>query len=210
MSLVKFLVSKTFFKHLFLAVLLLAVLIFGLLKFLDYRTRHGEEIAVPNLIKMQIKAATEKLDEAGLELYVLDTVDFRTDIPPYSIVEQDPSPNSKVKSGRKIYIKVNAGEFSDVTLPDLTGKTYRQVSANIKAAGLKEGKITYKPHMAKDEVLSVSQNGKTLKRGDKVKKNSTLDFVLGDGEELYDDDTFSTENDSINNTQTETQEDAAE
>jgi len=208
MSLVKFLTSKTFFVQLVIAIVLVAVLVFGLLKFLNFRTHHGEEIEVPDLIKMQLTAADEKLKEAGLELYVLDTVDFRPDLPPFSIVEQDPRPKNKVKDGRKIYVKINAGEYSDVTLPDLEGKTFRQVSANIKSLGLKEGKITYKPHIAKDEVLGVFFKGKKVKRGDKVKKNAELDFVLGDGEELYTDDTF-TKTDSISQSQ-ETEENAGE
>lgn len=160
MSLLKFLTSKTFFIQLAIALTLIVVLVFGLLNFLDYKTRHGEEITVPDLLKMQTEIAKGKLEEAGLELFVLDTVDFRTDMPPFSVVEQDPSPNSKVKDGRKIYVKINAGEFTDVTLPDLKGKTFRQVSANIKALGLKEGKISYRPHIAKDEVLSVLQTEK--------------------------------------------------
>ena len=28
--------------------------------------------------------------------------------------------------------------------------------------------------------------GKNLKKGDKVKKNTVIDFILGDGKELYD------------------------
>lgn len=190
MSIIKFITSKTFFKHLAIALAIIVVLVFVLLKFLSIKTNHGEEIPVPDLSKMQVKIAQEKLDELGLELILLDTVDFNSEMPPYSIVEQDPKAENTVKDGRKIYVKVNAGEYDDVTLPALKGKTFRQVSANIKSLGLKEGKITYKPHIAKDEVLGVTQNGKTLKVGDKVKKNSTLDFVLGDGKELYSEDTF--------------------
>ncbi|MBD3723459.1 MAG: PASTA domain-containing protein [Flavobacteriaceae bacterium] len=193
MSLLKFLTSKTFFIQLAIALVSLLILSFLLLKFLDFRTNHGEEIEVPDLSKMQLQAAIEKVDELGLELILLDTVDFRKDLPPFSIVEQDPKAKIKVKDGRKIYVKVNAGEFMDVTLPALKDKTFRQVSANIKALGLNEGKITYKEHIAKDVVLEVSQNGKRLKAGDKVKKNSTLDFVLGDGKELYSADTFEEE-----------------
>lgn len=193
MSIVKFLTSKTFFKHLAIAIGILIIFVFVLLKFLDFKTNHGEEIAVPDLSKMQVNIAKEKLEALGLELILLDTVDFRNNMPPYSIVEQDPKVTNTVKSGRKIYVKVNAGEYDDVTLPTLKGKTYRQVSANIKSLGLKEGKITYKPHLAKDEVLLVTQNGKIVKAGDKVKKNSTLDFVLGDGKEVYDEETFENE-----------------
>jgi hypothetical protein len=58
---------------------------------------------------------------------------------------------------------------------------------------LKEGKITYKTHIAKDVVLQIYQNGRRLRAGDIVKKNSTLDFVLGDGKDVYNEDTFSSE-----------------
>lgn len=190
MSIIKFITSKTFLIQLVIAALLIVLLAFGLLKFLSYRTNHDETIKVPDLATVKANDAQTKLETLGLELYVLDTVDFNPDIPPFTIVEQDPVGNSNVKNGRKIYVKINAGEYSDVILPDLVGKTYRQVSANIKSLGLKEGKKTYRPHIAKDEVLSVLFKGKVLKRDDKVKKNASLDFVLGDGKELYTDDTF--------------------
>lgn len=190
MSVINFLKSKTFFIQLAIAAVIVVVLSFLLIKFLDFRTNHGEEIPVPDMAKMQVQIAQEKLEELDLELIILDTVDFRSDMPPYSIVEQDPRANNTVKSGRKIYVKVNAGEFDDVTLPALKDKTFRQVIANLKALGLKEGKITYKPHIAEDIVLGVYQKGKSLKAGDKVKKNSTIDFTLGDGKEMYSSDTF--------------------
>ncbi|WP_374540020.1 PASTA domain-containing protein [Flavobacterium sp.] len=185
MSLGKFLTSLTFFKQLFLAIVITVVFLFALIKFLDFRTNHGEEINVPDLSKMKLEVAEEKLDEDGLEVFLLDTVDFRPEFPPYTIVEQDPKPNSKVKDGRKIYVKLNAGGFSTVTMPDLINKTFRQAASTIRALGLVEGKTKYVPNIAKDVVLEISQNGKKLKPGDKILKNSTIDFVLGDGKELF-------------------------
>lgn len=186
MSIRKFLTSKTFFIQLAIAFGIIIVLGFALLKFLDIKTNHGEEIPVPDLSKMQVVIADEKLKELGLELIVLDTVDFRKEMPPYSVVEQNPKFETTVKDGRKIYVKVNSGGFTDVTLPDFYEKTYRQISANLKSMGLKEGTITYKKNMAKDVVLGLTQNGKTLKVGSKVKKNSTVNFILGDGKEVFD------------------------
>lgn len=185
MSLGKFLTSFTFFKQLFLAIVITVVFLFALIKFLDFRTNHGEEINVPDLSKMKLEVAEEKLDEDGLEVFLLDTVDFRPEFPPYTIVEQDPKPNSKVKDGRKIYVKLNAGGFSTVIMPDLINKTFRQAASTIRALGLVEGKSKYVPNIAKDIVLEISQNGKKLKAGDKILKNSTIDFVLGDGKELF-------------------------
>jgi beta-lactam-binding protein with PASTA domain len=193
MSLPKFLISKTFVIQLAIAFGIVIVMVFALMKFLSVKTHHGEEIKVPDLSKMQIKIADEKIKELGLELILLDTVDFKKDLPPFSVVEQDPKAGNTVKSGRKIYVKVNAGEFMDVTLPVMKNKTYRQISANIKSLGLVEGTITYKPHIAKDIVIQVLQNGKKLEAGDKVKKNSKLDFILGDGKEMFSESSFEEE-----------------
>ena len=193
MSLFKYLTSKTFFTQSFLAIAIVVGFTFLVIQFLDFRTNHGQEIKVPDLSKMKLEVAEEKLNELDLEVFLLDTVEFNVDFPPFTILEQDPKAGSLVKDGRKIYVKLNAGEFTDITIPEFKDKTFRQISATIKSLTLKEGKITYKPHIAKDIVLQIFQDGRRLRAGDKVKKNSTLDFVLGDGKEVFHEETFSSE-----------------
>jgi len=193
MSLIKFLTSRTFFIQAFLAIAIVVVFTFLVIQFLDFRTNHGQEIKVPDLSKMKLEIAEEKLSELDLEVFLLDTVEFNADFPPFTILEQDPKAGSLVKDGRKVYVKLNAGEFTNITIPEFKDKTFRQISATIKSLTLKEGKITYKPHIAKDIVLQIYQNGRRLRAGDKVKKNSTLDFVLGDGKEVFNEETFSSE-----------------
>lgn len=185
MSLKKFLFSFTFFKNLGLALVIVIVLLVVFVKFLDFSTNHGEEITVPNLAKMKLEVAEEKLDEDGLEVFLLDTVEYRPEFPPYTIVEQDPIAGSKVKDGRKIYVKLNAGGFAMVTFPDLKDKTFRQAANTLRALGLVEGELKYEPNIAKDIVLGVSCNGKPVKAGDKLMKNSKIDFVLGDGKDMF-------------------------
>jgi beta-lactam-binding protein with PASTA domain len=193
MSLFKFLTSRTFFIQAFLALAIVVGFTFLVIQFLDFRTNHGQEIKVPDLSKMKLEIAEEKLNELDLEVFLLDTVEFNADFPPFTILEQDPKAGSLVKDGRKVYVKLNAGEFTDITIPEFKDKTFRQISATIKSLTLKEGKVTYKPHIAKDVVLQIYQNGRRLRAGDKVKKNSVLDFVLGDGKEVYSEETFSSE-----------------
>ena len=193
MSLFKFLTSRTFFIQAFLALAIVVVFTFLVIQFLDFRTNHGQEIKVPDLSKMKLEIAEEKLNELDLEVFLLDTVEFNADFPPFTILEQDPKAGSLVKDGRKVYVKLNAGEFTDITIPEFKDKTFRQISSTIKSLTLKEGKVTYKPHIAKDVVLQIYQNGRRLRAGDKVKKNSVLDFVLGDGKEVFNEETFSSE-----------------
>ncbi len=186
MTLRDFLTSKVFFKQVAIAVLIIIALVFLMTQWLSYTTNHGQQIPVPDLTKMTVEKAGEKLEGLDLEYVVLDTVDFRADFPPYTIVQQDPLPNVAVKQNRKVYIKVNAGSYSTITLPDLIQKTYRQAVPNLKSIGLEEGKKTYKPYLAKDVVLEMWQNGKKLKAGDKVQKASKIDLVLGDGKTGFD------------------------
>ena len=185
MSLRKFLTSFTFFKNLFFALAIVVVFLVVFVKFLDFSTNHGEEITVANLSKMKLEVAEEKLDEEGLEVFLLDSVEFPPELPPYTIVEQDPIAGSKVKDGRKIYVKLNAGGYAMVTFPDLKNKTFRQATNALRALGLVEGELKYVPDLAKDIVLEVSYNGKPVKAGDKLMKNSKIDFVLGDGKDMF-------------------------
>jgi beta-lactam-binding protein with PASTA domain len=188
MSLRKFLTSSTFFKNLFFALVIVILFLVVFVKFLDFSTNHGEEIKVPDLSKMKLEIAEEKLDEEGLEVFLLDTVEFKPEFPPYTIVEQDPIAGSKVKDGRKIYVKLNAGGYAMVTFPDLKNKTFRQATNALRALGLVEGELKYVPDMAKDIVLEVSYNGRPVKAGDKLMKNSKIDFVLGDGKDMFTDE----------------------
>lgn len=187
MSLRKFLTSFVFFKNLFFALVIVIVFLVVFVKFLDFSTNHGEEITVANLSKMKLEVAEEKLDEEGLEVFLLDTVEFRPEFPPYTIVEQDPIAGSKVKDGRKIYVKLNAGGYAMVTFPDLKNKTFRQAANALRALGLVEGELKYEANIAKDIVLGVNSNGKPVNAGDKLMKNSKIDFVLGDGKDMFND-----------------------
>lgn len=187
MGLIDFLKSKIFLKQLIFAVIALFLLCFILMRWLAFRTNHGEEITVPDISKLTIVQAKEKLEALNLNYQVNDTLKFQEGFPPNSIVEQDPTAGSKVKSGRKVYLKINASNYERVEIPDLKDKTYRQALPTLKALGLEEGKVIYKPYFAEGVVLELYHNGKLLKPGDKVMKTSKIDFVLGDGKTVFQD-----------------------
>ena len=130
----------------------------------------------------------EKLDELDLDYVLLDSVDYRSDYPKFSVVQQDPLPGEKVKEGRKVYIKINSSGFSSVKVPDLIEKTYREAVPTLRALGLEEGTITYIPNLGKDMVLEMRYKGRNIKPGDRVLKSSKIDLVLGDGKASYEED----------------------
>lgn len=188
MSIVDFIKSKTFKIHLGIAVGMSILLIVSLLFFLDWKTEHGKEIQVPDVTMLTIEEAAPKLEELDLNYVILDTLDFNPQFPPYAILEQEPKGGDFVKSGRKIYVKLNPAAFGLVKVPNLEFITFRQAEPNLVALGLKIGKITYKPHFAKDVVLELSMNGKVLKPGIDIPKNTIIDVVLGDGSTNYGDE----------------------
>ena len=185
MSLKKYLTSRVFFIQVLIAFAIIVVLAYLFMHWLTFTTDHGHEIAVPNLSKLTEEQVEEKLDELDLDYELLDSVDFRGDYPKYSVVEQDPMPGTKVKVGRKVYIKINSSGFSSVRIPDLIEKTYREAVPTLKALGLEAGSITYVPNLGKDMVLEMRYKGRNVKAGDRVLKASKIDLVLGDGKETY-------------------------
>ena len=185
MSIRNYLTSRVFFVQVLAAVVIVAVLSYLFMHWLTFTTDHGHEITVPNLAKLTEEQVEDKLDDLDLDYVLLDSVDYNSDFPKYSVVEQDPLPGAKVKEGRKIYIKINASGFSSVRIPDLIEKTYREAVPTLKALGLEEGTITYIPNLGKDMVLEMRYKGRNIKPGDRVLKSSKIDLVLGDGKESY-------------------------
>lgn len=185
MSIRNYLTSRVFFLQVLAAVAIIVVLSYLFMHWLTFTTDHGHEITVPNLAKLTEEQVEDKLDELDLDYVLLDSVDYNSDFPKFSVVEQDPLPGAKVKEGRKIYIKINASGFSSVRIPDLIEKTYREAVPTLKALGLEEGTITYIPNLGKDMVLEMRYKGRNIKPGDRVLKSSKIDLVLGDGKESY-------------------------
>jgi beta-lactam-binding protein with PASTA domain len=188
MSLRKYLTSRVFFGQFLAALAIIAVLGYLFMHWLTFTTDHGHEIAVPNLSKLTEEQVEDKLDELDLDYVLLDSVDFRGDYPAFTVVEQDPLPGTKVKVGRKVYIKINASGYSSVKLPDLIDKTYREAVPTLKAIGLEEGTLTYEPSLGKDMVLAMRYKGRNLKPGERVMKSSKIDLVLGDGKMSYEEE----------------------
>lgn len=147
---------------------------------LDSYTNHNESVEVPDLASMSIQQATQVLDDLGLT-YEVDSVNFDPKMKPYSIIDYFPNSNSKVKEGRRIFIKANPKTYRPVELPDLIGKSKRLAFTQLDISGLKIGNIIYEPDLAKDAVLKIIYNGKVLKAGDVLPRFAVVDLVLGRG-----------------------------
>ena len=188
MSWKQFLLSFTFFKQVAIALLIVVASLFLFMYWIGFTTNHGQEITVPNLGKLTLEQAEEKLDELDLDYELLDTVDYNAAFPELTIVQQDPRAGAKVKENRVIYVKINASGYAKVRLPDLVQKTYRQAVPTLKALGLEVGDTSYIPNLAKDMVLEMKIKGSPMRAGQQVTKTTKIDLVLGDGKVGFDEE----------------------
>lgn len=182
MGFLQFLKSKAFLIQLTIAVVGVLLFIFFLQWWLGYTTNHNQKIQVPNLHKMSLNDVERNLEELNLDFKVIDSASFNPEYPPKSVIEQNPEVGDFVKEKRKIYLTLNPSKYRDINIPDLNGKTKRQASTHLKSIGFKVGKNhIYVPDIGKNVVRGLKYKGKQIGLGDKLPKNSTIDFILGDG-----------------------------
>lgn len=185
MSFFKFIFSKKFLIQLIIAALLVVVLVFASMQWLDYTTNHEQRIKVPDLSRLSLDVVDKKLTEMSLRREILDSANYNPDFPRYSVIEQVPAAGKQVKENRKIYLTLNPSGYAKIEIPRLIGRTKRQVIPTLSSLGFKIGDITYKPDIAKDVVLEMRANGKTIQEGDELMKTTVINLILGDGSRNY-------------------------
>lgn len=187
MKIFKFIFSKLFLVQLVLAIVVLVLLGFATMQYLDVKTNHNETIEVPDLSKLSLDIVDKKLEAMNLRREILDSANYNPDYPPYSVLEQFPSAEQKVKENRKIYLTLNPSGYIDVEIPEnLIRKTRRQVEPTLKSLGFKIGKIIEKPDMAKGAILELRHKDEKIESGDFLPKTSIIDLVVGDGSLRFD------------------------
>ena len=181
MQLLKFFISKTLIFLLLKAGLILVGFIFLMFVGLHFHTRQNNLIEVPDLYQVQLSDANEMLLDLKLNFEVIDSTHFNPEIPPFSVLEQQPRAFEQVKRGRKIYLTLNPSTFRKVSIPNVVQVTYRNAVTSLRAVGLEVGKITYRNNIGKDMVLALRFEGDEIKPGEKIPKSSKVDLVLGNG-----------------------------
>jgi beta-lactam-binding protein with PASTA domain len=180
MGLFKFLGSKTFFKHLAIATVVVVAFFWLTLKLLGSYTNHGEALKIPNLTGINYIEVYQVEGTDQFEFLVIDSV-FDDHFQKGDIVLQDPPPGSLVKTGRKVYVTVVATQPEMVYIPNFVDLSLRQALNELKASGLKLEKLEYVDNFAKNAVLAQRYEGDTARPGMEVQKGSAIELVLGKG-----------------------------
>ncbi|MCK0131846.1 PASTA domain-containing protein [Flavobacteriaceae bacterium F08102] len=181
MQLISYIKSKQFIKTIVIMLLSVIVGIFLLNFLLNYSTNHNQKIPVPNLTKMTLTEAKEILNSLNLNYEVQDSSSYNPEYLPKAVISHDPEFGEFVKENRKIYLTLNASSYRKIPIPDVLGKTKRQVVTHLTSVGFKIGEFSYIPDIGKDVVRKMTHNGKVLNPGDMIPKMSVIDLVLGDG-----------------------------
>lgn len=177
-------ISKFKSRFLWLNLLAMAVVIvvmaIGLQFAMDFYTHHGETITVPDVRKQPCEGSIDMLEDMGFIVEVNDT-GYVKNLPPGTILMQLPLPGTMVKSGRTIYLTINATDSPTLTLPDvIDNSSWREAEARLKTLGFKVGPPQY-VFGEKDWVYGILVNGRNVTTGQKISVESTLIVQVGNG-----------------------------
>lgn len=176
-----FIISKKFWLNALFVVLFFLVCFIILRISLNSYTRHGKTVTVPNVIGVDGDEAIALLDDEGYAFEILDTI-FSEDVPKGAVAYQNPDPETQVKKGRIIYLKINSQADELIPIPDFTGFPIRQVASLINKSGFAIGDLRYIPDIATNVVLKQMYQGREIKAGTQIKKGSKIDLIIGMGQ----------------------------
>lgn len=176
----RFIFSRLFLKQLGMMVLLAIVSLTGLYFWMGYATEHDIVVEVPSFLGVPMAELEEFADTIPLEYIIIDSI-YSDDFPKGTVADQDPSPGTGAKRGRKVYLTVNAMLPRQVKMPDLRNLSFRQAKAILETVGLRLGDISFRPDIAKNAVLDQEAGGRAIPPGKLLFKGARIDLVLGDG-----------------------------
>lgn len=169
-----------------------ALMIIGANVAMNVYTHHGESITIPDVRKHSYEASLKALTALGMDVVINDT-GYVKNLPPGTILDQLPQPGTMVKSGRTIYLTVNATDSPTLVLPDIIdNSSLREAMARLSALGFKLNPPQYVSG-EKDWVYGIVVNGKHVSAGDRISIESRLTVQVGNGQRSAEDSVYMTD-----------------
>jgi eukaryotic-like serine/threonine-protein kinase len=150
---------------------------------LVFNLNRGKQVLVPNLIKMNVADARNRLQDVNLNLRVSRETTSET-FPADTIIQMDPPANDKIPEGGEVSVVVSAGS-KFVSVPDVRGMTIDDAKAALQKYKLEldESKIRRVPNRSIAEGLIVDQfpdADSKLQRNSSVRVNVSSGRSRGD------------------------------
>lgn len=144
-------------------------------------THHGEELRLPDVRRHSYESAARLLSGYGLQVVVTDTGYVKT-LPAGAVIEQQPEPGTRMKSGRTVYLTINATGAPTLPLPDLVdNSSLREAQAKLLAMGFRLSEPQYVAG-EKDWVYGILADGRSVAAGTRVRAECILTIQVGNGQ----------------------------
>ncbi len=173
-----------FLRNAILAVCTLVVMVFLTGMILNLVTRHGQAIAVPDFNGMPLAEAQKIARKESLKLEINDSL-YLSARTGGTVLEQNPSPGSKVKSGRRIFVTINSFQPKMAEIPYVAGYSLRQAKNNLEVAGFTIRELIYVPDLATNNVLEQRYAGSPVTQASHLEAptGSGITLVVGRSED---------------------------
>lgn len=152
--------------HLVFIILFLMFVVMMLYFGLKWGTRHGEVIALPNFVGMQLEDAESLAAKNDLEI-VVTKEDYGDPEDRGRVKEQTPSISDvrtvTVKPGRRIYVTIYSNEQEIIDVPYVARQPLSPALQRLNAQGFKVGELVYERSDAfANQVLGQMVNGREM------------------------------------------------
>lgn len=169
---------KIFLIHYSIALLSIIVILSVTFSALRIRTNHGEAFSVPDFSGLTVVQAEELAKEKDIRIEVIDSV-YSGPGSRGTIIDQNPPPDFKIKSNRKIFITVKSIFPRIIKMPDFIHTTLVQAKADIETYGLRIGKLSYEPSIYDNVVLKQKYKNSEIAPGTPIPQGAEIELVLG-------------------------------
>jgi len=151
---------------------------------MQWGTRHSSRCEVPDFTGIVLDDAERLAAARGLKLHVNDSL-FVAAYDGGIVLDQLPEAHTEVKSGRTVYITVNAFGQKMVDIPYVAGRSLRQAKNMLEIAGLGIERLVYRTDMATNFVLEQRYGDRRIDKGDRVQApmGSGITLCVGAEEE---------------------------
>jgi len=176
--------SKYLWVNIIIAIAVVFLLCILILTFLKFYTRHGEFVITPDLKGLYENEAEPILKQNRLKMEVVDSVYLRGE-KPGMIVEQTPKANSKIKSGRVVYLTINAKAKKQIVVPNVLNVSKRQALSTLNSLGFVVGNVDVVPSEYADLVLDIKYKGRSVEVGEQLPDGAVLSLTVGENGSNY-------------------------
>jgi beta-lactam-binding protein with PASTA domain len=173
--------GRILLKNLLLALGIVLVLVFVVLKCLDVYTQHRQQVVVPNVKGLSLPLARTVFAKSGLECMVVDSTFVKKE-PAGTILETIPPMGNYVKAGRTIYLTINSHAARFLVVPEVKDISQRQAMVMLKTMGFERVHVQSVPGIYENLVLGLKDGkGKIVVEGSRISGDTPLYLLVSSG-----------------------------